>query len=55
MREKELFKYNTVTGEEKNYGFMCDEDIKLVTRGYKYDEELGIWYKTNSNWGFYLA
>ena len=51
---KKLYKYNTKTGEEISYGFLDEEDIKLTTKGYVYDEELKVYTRKNSNWGFYV-
>lgn len=52
---KHLYKTNAKTDETKDYGPVSEEDLKAITKGYKYDEELEIWYKHGSNWGFFLA
>ena len=53
----ELFKIlNIGEPNEKtiNYGHMTWEDILLVTRGYKYDEETGVFTRKGSKHGFYI-
>ena len=38
----------------KDYGRLPWHDIKLVTRGYKYDKETQVFTRRGSNNGFYL-
>ena len=44
-------KINIHTDEVKDYGYMCEEDMLLVTRGYKPMEDIpGYYTRRKSNW-----
>lgn len=42
-------------GKEKDYGVMCEEDMKLVTRGYKQDEFLNNLYTRKGSSAIYIV
>lgn len=55
---KRLYKMiNMFTDNEAtlDYGFLSDEDIKLVTRGYKFDKETGVFTRKGSHSGFFVT
>lgn len=47
----DVTKYNLHTEEVIRYGTMCEEDMKLVTRGYKqHPGDKEIYMRKGSNW-----
>lgn len=42
-------------GTEKHYGVMCEEDMKLVTRGYKKDENFSNLYMRKGSQSFFIV
>ena len=47
-----VIKVNSENGNETNYGAMCEEDMKLVTKGYSFD---GIFYNRKGSKYFFIV
>ena len=47
-----VIKVNGENGEEINYGTMCEEDMKLTTKGYSFD---GIFYNRKGSKYFFIV
>ena len=47
-----VIKINSENGKETNYGTMCEEDMKLITKGYKFD---GIFYNRKGSKYFFIV
>ena len=47
-----VIKVNSENGKEINYGTMCEEDMKLVTRGYAFD---GLIYNRQGSKYFFIV
>ena len=47
-----VIKVNSENGKETNYGTMCEEDMKLVTRGYSFD---GLIYNRQGSKYFFIV
>lgn len=48
-----VVKIDSKSEKEINYGLMCEEDVRLVTRGYKQDDAIPSMYnRRGSRWFF---
>lgn len=53
MKKYDITKIDTKTEKEVNYGIMCEEDMKLVIRGYKQDKDIpSIYSRVGSRYFF---
>lgn len=56
MKYYQVTKINSITGKEINYGVNCEEDMRLITRGYAQDELLHDMYnRAGSKWFFMVT
>ena len=42
-------------GNEKDYGVMCEEDMKMVVKGYKQDDVIEDLYKRKGSTSFFVV
>ena len=54
MKYYSVVKVNIITEEETNYGTMCEQDMKLIVRGYRKNEYFGFYEKKNSNYMYFV-
>lgn len=53
MKIYDITKIDTKSEKEVNYGTMCEEDMKLVTRGYKQNKDItSIYSRVGSRYFF---
>lgn len=54
---KKIYKVVKIDANDKeyDYGTMCEEDMKLVTRGYKQDEFLNNLYTRKGSSAIYIV
>lgn len=55
MKRYNIKKFNSKTENEVNYGTMCEEDMKLVTRGYKQDKYIPTMYVRKGSKFFFVV
>lgn len=55
MKRYNITKLNAKTENEVNYGTMCEEDMKLVTRGYKQDKDIPTMYTRKGSKFFFIV
>lgn len=55
MKYYKVEKVDSITGKTTNYGINCEEDMKLITRGYKQDELLTNMYNREKSRYFFLV
>ena len=55
MKIYDITKIDTKTEKEVNYGTMCEEDMKLVTRGYKQDKDIASIYSRVGSRYFFIV
>ena len=55
MKYYSVVKVNLITEEETNYGTMCEQDMKLIVRGYHKNEDFGFYEKKNSNYMYFVT
>ena len=51
--EKYVHKTNDI--EVSNYGLLPGTDVKSILKGYKYDDDLGMWFSKHANIGYYVC
>lgn len=51
--EKYVHKANDI--EVSNCGLLPASDVKSILKGYKYDDELGMWFSKAGNIGYYVS
>lgn len=53
---KRLFKFSLTENKDiANYGYLSDKEIKEVTKGFKYDNQFGVYTRKNCTYGYYEA
>ncbi len=55
MKRYQVTKVDSTTEKETNYGINCEEDMKLITRGYKQDEFLPEIYDRKGSKFFFIV
>lgn len=55
MKYYSVIKVNIITEEETDYGPMCEQDMKLLVRGYHKNEDFGFYEKKNSNYMYFVT
>ena len=55
MKYYSVVKVNIITEEETNYGTICEQDMKLIVRGYHKNEGFGFYEKKNINYMYFVT
>lgn len=55
MKIYRVVKINIDTEEEINYGTMCEEDMKLIVRGYHFNADFGGFYEKKNSRSIYIV
>jgi hypothetical protein len=55
MKIYRVVKINIETEEEFDYGTMCEEDMKLMVRGYHHNTEFGGYYEKKNSRYIYIV
>jgi len=55
MKRYQVTKIDSTTEKETNLGINLEEDVKLITRGYKQDEELPEMYSRKGSRFFFIV
>ncbi len=55
MKRYQVTKIDSTTEKETNYGINPEEDVKLITRGYKRDELLTEMYSRKGSRYFFIV
>jgi len=55
MKRYQVTKIDSTTEKETNYGVNPEEDVKLITRGYKQDKELPEMYSRKGSRFFFIV